>query len=147
MSATIGKWVSLLHRHAHMYLAKELEPYGIGTGQFLFLISLFHRDGILQEELASYLKIDKGTTARAINKLVSAGYVIKEPNKNDLRSNYIFLTEKGKSFKPTIQAILDNWNVIISNGLTEEQVDLANQLLQKIATNAAEHIKEKKVDE
>jgi DNA-binding MarR family transcriptional regulator len=130
-----------------MYLAKELEPYGIGTGQFFFLISLFHKDGILQEELANCLKIDKGTTARAINKLVSAGYVVKEPNKNDLRSNYVCLTDKGKSFQPILETILTNWNDIISNGISENQVILANQLLEKMATNATEHIKEKKVDE
>ncbi|RYD03588.1 hypothetical protein N752_19465 [Desulforamulus aquiferis] len=33
--------------------------YGIGKGQFLFLIVLYERDGLLQEEIAQCLNIDK----------------------------------------------------------------------------------------
>ena len=66
------------------YMAKELEAYRIGSGQFDFLVFLHHRDGISQETLAKALKVSKATSTRAIQNL-EKGYVHREKDINDLR--------------------------------------------------------------
>lgn len=137
----LGRWISLLYRYGHIYVTKELEPYGIGKGQFMFLLALYQRDGLLQEEVATLFRIDKGTTARAISKLEAAGYVSRKPNHQDLRSNHIFLTQQAKDFEPKLNAILKRWNDILSAGMTEEEVAKALDLLTKMAHNATAHIK------
>ncbi|MBS4024076.1 MAG: MarR family transcriptional regulator [Clostridia bacterium] len=139
-NASIGKWISLLYRYGHIYVTKELEPYNIGKGQFLFLLALYHKDGLPQEELAGFLNIDKGTTARAIDKLEKAGYVKKEPNQKDLRSNQVFLTQQAKELEPHIYAILHSWTEILITGMTEAEVEKAFSLLTKMAQNATDHI-------
>ncbi|MDW7673520.1 MAG: MarR family transcriptional regulator [Bacillota bacterium] len=137
---SLGKWISILYRYGHIYLTKELEPYNIGKGQFLFLLVLYQTDGLPQEELAYLLNIDKGTTARAINKLEQAGYVFRKQNEKDLRSNRIFLTEEAKNFKPQLQAILQSWTDILKEGMTEDEVEKAFNILMKMAHNAKEHV-------
>ncbi len=135
-----GKWISLLYRYGQIYITKELEPYNIGRGQSLFLLALYHKEGLLQEELSQFLKIDKGTTARAISKLEEAGYVRKEQNDKDLRSNQIFLTERGKEIRPHVFAALERWNKVISTGMSETEVETAINLLDKMAQNAVNYI-------
>lgn len=82
---------------------EKIEPYGIGSGQFPFLMRLYREDGINQESLSDYLKIDKGTTARAIQKLVDEGYVFRQRDEKDRRSYRVFLTEKGKKLEPDMK--------------------------------------------
>ena len=70
----IGKYISQLYRRGGIFITKRMEKYNIGQGQFMFLLELYIEDGRNQEELSKVLKIDKGTTARAIKKLEEEGY-------------------------------------------------------------------------
>ncbi|MGF7186322.1 DNA-binding MarR family transcriptional regulator [Desulfitispora alkaliphila] len=141
---SLGKWISILYRYGHIFINKELEPHNIGKGQVLFLIALYHKDGLPQEELSLSLNIDKGTTARAIRKLETTGYIIRKQNTKDLRSHQIFLTEKAKAFEPHLFTILNRWTEILSEGMTEEEVETALRLLTKMASNAAGYIQKER---
>lgn len=138
---SLGKWISLLYRYGQIYVTKELEPFNIGKGQFLFLLALYQKDGLPQDELARCLNINKGTTARAISKLEKAGYVSRTPNVKDLRSNLVYLTQQAKDFQPQVYSILNIWNEIITNGMSQEDVDKALELLTKMSLNATDYIK------
>lgn len=62
----IGKYISQPYRNGSVFINKEVSKYGIGSGQFMFLLELYIKDVRNQEEIAETLKIDKGTTARAL---------------------------------------------------------------------------------
>ncbi|HOB86309.1 MAG TPA: MarR family transcriptional regulator [Bacillota bacterium] len=136
----LGRWISLLYRYGQIYISRELEPYRIGRGQYLFLLVLYQRDGLLQEELSCYLNIDKGTTARAIDRLEEAGYVRRVQNSEDLRSNRVYLTPQAEEVKPVLFSVLKKWTEILSQGLTPEEMETAQQLLSRMSENAFKHI-------
>jgi len=138
-NSTPGKLISVLFRFGRTYLTKQLEPFNIGKGQFWFLFTLLQKDGLTQEELSNLLNVDKSTTARAIAKLEKAGYISKKIHEKDLRANQIFLTEKAKELEPHIHSILTKWNKILSAGMTEEEVEKALTLLQKMTENASDY--------
>ena len=142
-SASIGRWISVLYRYEQCYMENELKPYGLGSGQFIFLLVLLHQDGISQEALAGILRIDKGTTARAIQKLERAGYVVKQTNTQDKRANLVYVTEKARQFHPTLQGILAKWTDLLSAGMTQAEKELILELLQKMADNASCYFKGK----
>ncbi len=136
----MGKWISLLYRYSQIYITRELEPYNIGRGQYLFLLALYHHDGLQQEELSHFLNIDKGTTARAVCKMEKAGYVRREQSSTDLRSNRLFLTEQAEKVKPQVYAVLTRWTKILSTEMTDAEVETTTNLLAKMAQNAIKHI-------
>ena len=135
-----GKLISQLFRYGRTYLARQLEPFNLGKGQFWLLFALYQKDGVTQEELSHLLTVDKSTIARAIAKLEKAGYINKKLNKKDLRTNQIFLTEKAKEIEPQIHSILTNWNKILSVGMNEEEIETAHKLLVKLVKNAADYL-------
>ena len=132
---TIGRYISVLYRSAGPYLSKELSRYNIGSGQFTFLIYLYNHDGVTQEDMNSDLYIDKGTTARAIKKLVDLGYVYRITDDIDKRAYKVCATDKAKSIKHEIYRILDRWNEIITADFTSEESDAALILLQRMVKN------------
>ncbi|WP_053010687.1 MarR family winged helix-turn-helix transcriptional regulator [Methanosarcina barkeri] len=117
----IGKFISFLYRYEQIFIGKKIEPYGIGSGQFPFLMRLYLEDGINQESLSSHQKIDKGTTTRAIQKLVDEGYVFRQRDKKDRRSYRIFLTEKGKKLEPEMKKIASEWEEILFSSFDDNQ--------------------------
>lgn len=131
----VGKYISQLHRKGNVFITREISKYGIGQGQFMFLLDLYIEDGKNQEEISDRLKIDKGTTARALKKLEEQGFVTRIKDETDKRSNKIYLTQKAKSIRGGIFEVLDEWNGKISAVLTEEEEETLKSLLVKVCNN------------
>lgn len=131
----IGKYISLLHRKGSIFINRELSNYGIGSGQFMFLLELYIQDGRNQEELSERLKIDKGTTARALKKLEGQGFITRLKDECDKRSNKIYLTQKAKDVQENVYDILDEWNKKLRESLSKEEEDIVEKLLMKVCNN------------
>ena len=131
----IGKYISQIYRKGRIFIGRGLEEYNIGQGQFMFLLELYIEDGRNQEELAEVLKIDKGTTARAIKKLEESGFIRREKDEKDKRSNRVYLTEEGKEMKDNILFVLNQWDKKMSEQLDEEERELMIKLLKKVCSN------------
>lgn len=132
----LGSYISQIHRKNNIFITKRLSKYGIGSGQYMFLLKLYNQDGINQEALADSLFIDKGTTARAIKILEEEGFVYRVKDKNDKRAYEIYLTDKAKYIKDDVFNILKEWESIITFNLTNEEKYEIIKILKKISTNA-----------
>lgn len=136
---SIGKSISIIYRQGQCFINKMLEPYGISSGQFIFLSILYHKDGINQEEIAFRLDIDKGTTARAIKKLEEKGYVYRKKDTEDHRAQLVFLTQKAYDIKDDIYKILRSWTNILVSGFSEEDKNKAVTLLETMTENIRDY--------
>ncbi len=132
----LGGIVSYLYRSTQVYLAKRLEPYGIGSGQFPFLMTLYCRDGINQETLARDRRFDKATITRAVTRLEQAGYVRRVRDEGDRRAYRLFLTDKGRAIEPAMREIAAAWSVMIFTGFSGEERLLIVSLLERMMENA-----------
>ncbi len=139
----IGKFISYLHRYGQIYIEKKMEPYNLGSGQFSFLMGLYQDDGINQENLSSYLKMDKATTTRAIKKLVDEGYVFRQVDEKDRRSHRIFLSDKGKKLEPEMKKIASQWEDILLSDFDENQRKEIINSLEMMFKNISEIMQNK----
>lgn len=136
-----GKYVSAIYRHLQILLADRLKPFRIGSGQYIFLLAIFGKEGVTQKTLAEELLIDKTTTAKAIKKLEKEGYVRREINPSDNRYHLLYLTEWGKDVVPKIQEVLDKIGREIREGVDDEAYEIMLESLQKMLCNLSEQIK------
>ncbi|MEK5381933.1 MarR family winged helix-turn-helix transcriptional regulator [Niallia sp. FSL W8-0635] len=129
----IGRIISMIHRQNQKFLSKELKPFEIGNGgQHAFLKTIIAKPGVNQDELSSLLKFDKATTARAVKHLESVGYIERQTDNNDRRSNNLYPTAKAHTIFPNIQEVLERLNEEITSNLTGEEEYQLLQLLKKI---------------
>lgn len=138
---SVGKWISILNRHGQAYISKNLKKYDIGSGQYIFIITLFDNNGISQDKLSEILSIDKGTTARALQKLEAKGYIRREIDDKDKRAYKVYATEKAYAIKPEIFKVLKASSNILSENLTDTEKKLAIDLLKKMSVNAVSKLK------
>ena len=131
----IGRYISQLYRKGSTFINKGVSKYGIGSGQFMFLLELYIKDGKNQEEIAEALKMDKGTTARALKKLEEEGFVRRIKDENDKRANKIYLNNKAKEVEDGVLDILIGWNKQITKTLTKDEEDVLKNLLEKVCDN------------
>ncbi|KRE98894.1 hypothetical protein ASG89_28435 [Paenibacillus sp. Soil766] len=142
---SIPRWVSLIYRYGQMYIGDHLRQFEIGRGQHIFLNALYKEDGLTQEELSDYLKIDKGTTAKALKKLEEQGYIMRIVSEKDKRCNEVFLTDKARGIKEDVRKVLTDWRERLTFGMSDEEKQMALTILEKMGHNAA-HFAEEEVD-
>lgn len=125
--------IAHIYRSHLAYMVKELEAYGVGSGQFEFLLILYHKDGVSQETLAKILKVSKAKSTRAIQSLEKEGYVYRQRDESDLRAYRVYLTEKGKEMRDIILEKLISFMDILLSDFTLEEKEIFRLLLHKAA--------------
>lgn len=128
----IGKSIAKIHKMSMMYVTKQFSKYNIGSGQCFFLVKIYNNPGITQEELASSMFFDKGTTARAIKVLEDNGYVKRVRRDDDKRAYSIEATEKAESIKKDVFLILDSWEQTLKSCFTTDEGEQFVRLLNKL---------------
>ena len=123
--------IAHIYRSHIAYMAKELEVYRVGSGQFEFLLVLYHKNGISQENLAKILKVSKATSARAIQNLEKEGYVYRQRDENDLRAYRVYLTEKGKEMRDIIFKKMNSFTDLLFSNFTLEEKEIFRLLSHK----------------
>jgi DNA-binding MarR family transcriptional regulator len=137
----IARWISVLHRQFQIYLNRELKDYDINSSEYIFLVNLYEKDGISQEQLSTNLFIDKAATARAIGRLEKLGYIKRTRDPKDSRAYLVTLTAKGLEMRNFIRTKLNYWTQTISSGLTTTEADDLVQKIKKMTMNALDEIK------
>ena len=137
---SIGHLISCIHRHAQRYFNLEFSKLGLGSGNYMLLLLLYHHENETQHELSNKMHCDKANTARAIQKLLELGYITKERDPEDHRAFRIHLTEKAQKIKPEIKKILRSWTDIISDGFSDEEKKIAIEILNHMTANAVKYI-------
>lgn len=105
---------------------KDIEIYTVkkGTGQ-----------GVTAAQIADRLDMDKPTVSGVINRLVDKNYVEKLPNPADGRSFLLKLTPESKERLPNLEKIQDLVLAEITQGLTGQEIDQFQGIIQKIIEN------------
>jgi len=135
----VGRLISILHRHAQMFHNQQLKDINISSSEFPFLLYLNSIDGVTQETFAQYYGMDKAAVTRTIQSLEEKGFVYRAKNKEDLRCNYIYLTDKSKDILPELRLRVDRWNAFLKEGLDDKEVEIVisilNRMVEKVENN------------
>ncbi|WP_306438113.1 MarR family winged helix-turn-helix transcriptional regulator [Paenibacillus sp. MDMC362] len=135
-----GKEITAINRHLHMLLTPRLAPLRLGFGQHMFLLMLSMKEEVNQKTLSEQLMVDKTTTAKAIRKLESEGYIRKEIDPVDLRNQKIYLTDSGRAVVPKIEEALAELMEIGTEGISAEEYLELMRLLKIILNNLNKHV-------
>lgn len=129
------KLISIIHRANMSRLEPQLKSYGIGSGQFMFLLRLYCTEGINQDELSADLGFDKATTTRALTKLEKEGFIYRKLDESDKRSKKIYITDKAQSVRTEIQKLSKEWDEKLFEGFSEEEKENMKSFLVRMVEN------------
>ncbi len=137
-----GRMISILYRKGNIYKNEHLKDINLTASEHPFLNALYKNDGCSQEDLSNTLNIDKASTTRAIQSLLSKGLVVKTSDEKDRRVNRIYLTDQAKSIKDDLYSVLHSWEDTLTEGMTDEEKDLVYSYLFKMVQNTEKYFNE-----
>lgn len=111
------------------FTSRMMKEEGVGTAEFDLIHVVRKSPGITQAEISKILGADKGAVAKQTANLEAKGYLRRENNPADGRSQLIFPTEQAqrlKNSKAHIEALFYEW--LVEPLSKEEQKEFAHLL-------------------
>jgi DNA-binding MarR family transcriptional regulator len=131
----LSKDFSILHRLSDVYLDHQLIAMNLTSKQFMYILCLCDNEGMSQEQLASELRIDKGSVAKTIKQLESKKYVIRKTSSEDRRQYQVYPTKLAKSIYLDLVEITNSYEHNLTKNLTTIETNIFKNLLDKIIEN------------
>ena len=111
--------ITKIAREAEHIVLLAMRQDEIGTAEIDCIHALRHHPGITQTELAGMLHADKPAIARRTASLERKGYLRREPNPEDGRSQLLYPTEQAQNLRNTKAASEDAFYEYLLSGLDQ----------------------------
>lgn len=144
-NSALIKYVNTISRITQSYTDEAMVKLNLTSGTYPFLLVLYRKEGINQNEISRELNVDKAMSARSIKKLIDLQYIEKKEDEKDSRAYKLYLTEKGRAIVPEIKKEIQQWIKIITNDISKAEEELLEKLLSRVLSNAKKH--KEKVEE
>lgn len=130
--------LSLLYRK---YFNRQVRDVGLTTVQWQVLSCLARNDGITQTEVADILYKGKSPVGKTLDSLESAGWIKREPSKEDRRVKNIYLTDKMAAIQDSLLDVINGMNSIAEADLDSTINNIRSGLI-KIRQNLLDELEE-----
>ena len=137
LSKEIAVELNLTGCKLKQFLAAKLRENGVPLTpeQFMLIDLLWNQGEMTQQQLADQLQKDKNSVTKLVDAIERKGFVVRQQNLHDRRSNTLVLTEKANLLKPGAKqkgiSILDQ----MLEGLSEEELRSFLVTLAKLNRN------------
>lgn len=124
------------------YRTETLAPLELKACHASYLREICAEPGISQDQLAARICINKSIVARQAAALEESGFISRIPSNEDKRVMGLYPTEKTLSLLPKMNAILDQWEDFLAAGLSADELEIAERVLERMKIRAAAWMEE-----
>src|SRR5437764_4974696 len=130
---SIGYLTRIAFRLFSRTLERRTLPKGVSSGQWPFLRALWNEEGLTQRELSRRVRMQEPTTFTALNSMVSAGLVRREPSTEDRRKIHIFLTPRARMMRAELLIDVAEVNAIAGEGIDKADMAVLRRVLARLS--------------
>ena len=121
-----------IFRNIQSYLDKVLKKYNLTSGAYPYIFTLEKNEGISQIKISNEIGNDKAMSTRTINKLIKNDFIYRQQDEQDSRAYKLYLTKKAKKIIPELHREIDSIIGLITEDLSEKELDITMASLKKI---------------
>ncbi|RAI57944.1 MarR family winged helix-turn-helix transcriptional regulator [Roseicella frigidaeris] len=140
----IGFLVHDVSRLRQILFDQEMRPHGVTRAQWSVLAQLSRKEngGMTQAELARLLGLGKVAVGSMLDRLESAGLVVRRHDAHDRRINRVFVTAQGRRILGRMVEVGRRLHGQVLAGLSAEEVATANHVLARMRRNIRQALQE-----
>ena len=138
---SLMRYINIVSRCATIWRTDKLEGTELGDQHYSYILVVCRRPGISQDAISRRLFINKSNVTRSLAYLEEHGFVTRERDSEDRRQTLVYPTEKAFEILPQVREIIRGWNSYITEGFTEEEMEMYMSMTMRIAERAAEYAK------
>ena len=113
--------ITKIARETEKLVLLSLREEGVGTAEIDLIHALRHHPGCTQAALAELLHADKAAIARRTKNLEAKGFLVRQDDPNDRRSQLLYPTEKAEAMKASKAEIEASFYEYLTSVLTDDE--------------------------
>ena len=134
----ITQLLTELSRSRAQYIADRMLPYEMKICHAMNLTQICRQPGISQDALARCRQADKSSIARQAATLEEEGFITRVPCSDDKRILRLYPTEKATSLLPVITEVLESWETMLIQDLTDTEKGMLISLLNRMKQRSSQ---------
>jgi len=137
--ATIMRKMNIISRCEAIYREKNSSEHLPGI-YHSYILAICNNPGLSQDKLAKHLCINKSSVTRHLAHLEENGYIMREPCLKDKREHLVFPTDKMLLAKEEVSRVTKEWNRLIADGISKEELEIFHNILDKMLQKSTETV-------
>ncbi|MEM6637677.1 MAG: MarR family transcriptional regulator [Pseudomonadota bacterium] len=113
----------------------KLAPHGITISQAWVLTHLWQEDGLSQSKIAGRMDVATVTTSKLIDRLEDHGFVKRQVDPADRRSNLVFATKEGRALVRVLTKIVYEVDEVANAGIDPSDLETTLGVLGRMREN------------
>ncbi len=134
--AQLNSSILAIARCSTQFRSERMAEFGLKGCHISYLLHVCACPGISQDKLAQCIYINKSNVARQAAWLETEGFITRTSSTTDKRVMELYPTDKARALLPQIHSILNDWNQILTEELTEEDTATVRRILEKMQEKA-----------
>ena len=134
---TIMRKMNVISRCEAIYRTQQLGEELPGIYHSYILV-ICKKPGMTQDWLARYLCVNKSSVTRHLAHLAKNGDIERQVCRADRRELLGYPTRRMLDIHPEVVRITKQWNALVSAGITEEEMELFHDILQRLLDKSQE---------
>ena len=136
---------TLIHRRTWNYLDWKYREFGISGPQHIYITAVCRDPGLIQNSLCDPLGVDKSNVARNVKELVKKGFIERHRGKDNQKNWCLYPTDKALEIYNNLIVIYIDLMEKILQGLSHEDRELFEDILQLIEINSRTLLNDEKI--
>lgn len=136
----IVRYLSEIARCGAQHRNDTLCSMGLKACHTSYLVQICENPGISQDRLARMICINKSNVARQVAYLEEEGFITRETCSSDKRVTELYPTQKAWDLLPSMYGMLQSWENLLTQDLTEDDKEVLCRLLGKMHPHAARYM-------
>ncbi len=125
----IYKSFNIISKHASVFLDEKLHKFNLCSGHRIFIKKIYENPGITRDTIKNIAHVHASNVTRAIDYMEEYGFIVKVVKEDDKRICLLYPTEELKKVYDVLIEAEQEWTKIITEGLTEEELELYKKFL------------------
>lgn len=136
----IYKCFNITSKHASVYLDEKLSKFDLCSTHRVFVKRIYEKPGITRDTIKNIAHVHPSNVTRAIDYMEEKGYITKSLKEDDKRICLLYPTDKLKEVYDVLIEAEKEWTNIITEGLSEEELELYKKFLSISTELSAKYI-------
>ena len=136
---TIMRKMNVISRCEAIYRTQHLDEDFAGI-YHSYILAICRKPGMTQDWLARFLCVNKSSVTRHLAKLEKMGYIERKVCPEDKRELLVYPTEKMLDIRSEVVRITKEWNSLLFEGITEEEMEVFGHILEKLTDKSLQII-------
>lgn len=131
-----GSYYGSFYRRTQFFMREVFNKFELNFTDGIILNFIHEHPGVIQDDIAHNLSLDKAAVARSLKTLEKQGFLTRDINENNQRTKIVLPSKNSIKYKKAFDKAMILWNQQMMQDLTEQEQELVIVIMEKMKTRA-----------